>query len=232
MGVNRRHNISHQPTRRIINRIGCDCPIINLIILIMKTIKIKLYEFDELSKEVQEKVIENNRDINTDYDWYKYTLEEEGGKLEALGYTSPEINFSGFYSQGDGACFSSGLNIKLWLEANKKQKEYKTAYKLSEYLSGRITTSGHYSHSGTMSVSLDSDYDRNYYDTNRKLEDKLNSELVELEADILNMARNEADRIYKVLEKEYEALTSSEAIIETLEANEYTFEDNGRMRNE
>lgn len=36
----------------------------------------------------------------------------------------------------------------------------------------------------------------------------------------------------KMLSEEYDYLTSEEAILETIEANEYTFEANGQMRNE
>jgi hypothetical protein len=37
--------------------------------------------------------------------------------------------------------------------------------------------------------------------------------------------------LYRTLEKEYEYLSSDEAIIETIEANEYTFTESGKLEN-
>ncbi len=42
----------------------------------MKTIKINLYSFDELSKEAQEKVIDRHRDINVSFDWWEFIYED------------------------------------------------------------------------------------------------------------------------------------------------------------
>jgi len=53
-------------------------------------------------------------------------------------------------------------------------------------------------------------------------------EVNELEADFTNALLNEYAML---LVNEYDYLTSDEAIIETIEANEYTFEKNGKMRN-
>jgi hypothetical protein len=44
----------------------------------MKTITktITLYKFDELSKEQQQKAVDNLRDINVDHDWWEFTYED------------------------------------------------------------------------------------------------------------------------------------------------------------
>ena len=42
----------------------------------MKTTKIELFSFEELSKEAQEKVINDNSLINVDFDWWNYTYED------------------------------------------------------------------------------------------------------------------------------------------------------------
>jgi len=50
----------------------------------MKTISINLYKFEELSNEAKELAIKNNRDINTDYDWYEnvyYDAKQIGIKI-------------------------------------------------------------------------------------------------------------------------------------------------------
>ena len=74
--------------------------------LYMKTVQIELFTFEELTPEVQKKVIEDNRYMNVEFfDWYHLIIENWTGKLEEAGYLEPEILFSGFCSQGDGASF-------------------------------------------------------------------------------------------------------------------------------
>jgi len=72
----------------------------------MKTITVQLFEFKELQKKIQEKILEKHRNVNVDYnEWYDCTYENWKEKLKEMGFENPVISFSGFWSQGDGACF-------------------------------------------------------------------------------------------------------------------------------
>ena len=42
----------------------------------MREISIKLYTFEELSKESKKKALESLSDINTDHDWWRYTYDD------------------------------------------------------------------------------------------------------------------------------------------------------------
>lgn len=42
----------------------------------MKTAKVNLYSFAELSKEGQNKALQNLADINVDYDWYQFMIDD------------------------------------------------------------------------------------------------------------------------------------------------------------
>ena len=55
-----------------------------------------------------------------DHEWWENTFCEWVTKLEGLGiYTdNPQMFFSGFGSQGDGACFTGVINLKEFLEAH------------------------------------------------------------------------------------------------------------------
>lgn len=135
---------------------------------------VKTYlKFTELSEVQQDKVIEKNSDINVGFDWHESSYEYYENKLKKLGFYDIKFEFSGFWSQGDGACFTA------------------------KHSRGDITKSGWYSHS--YSMRCDSDV-------------------------VLTVARRLADRLYKSLRSDYEYLTSEEAIIETIEANEYEFD--------
>jgi len=136
---------------------------------------VKTYlKFTELSEAQQDQVIDKLSDINTHHDWYESTYEYYNDKLKALGFYDIKFEFSGFWSQGDGASFTA------------KHKR------------GTIYKSSRYSHSGTMRCD--------------------ESEV------LLAVARRIADKLYKSLYSEYEYLTSKEAIIETIEANDYEFD--------
>ena len=71
---------------------------------------VKTYKyFNELTPEQQNKVIEKYSDINEDcWEFHYETMEQEFiNKLEGLGYSNIEIQYTGFYSQGDGASFTA-----------------------------------------------------------------------------------------------------------------------------
>ena len=64
------------------------------------------YTFDQLSKKLQEEAIEANRDINVYDDWHDPVIEGFQEDLGELGVGDVEVQYSGFYSQGDGASFT------------------------------------------------------------------------------------------------------------------------------
>jgi len=79
----------------------------------MKEKTVKLYQFNEIQDEnLIKKILNNYSNINIDYeDWYHYTLEHYTEELEKIGLHSVKIEFSGFFSQGDGACFTGRYNM-------------------------------------------------------------------------------------------------------------------------
>ena len=68
----------------------------------MRTIEVEVYEFDELSEEVQKRVADKWAE-DTDLSFMVEAFEE---RLETLGFSDVKVFWSGFYSQGDGASFS------------------------------------------------------------------------------------------------------------------------------
>jgi methyl coenzyme M reductase subunit D len=59
----------------------------------MKTEQVQIYEFKELSKEVQEKVLDKMRHINTDYEWWDSDLEDFSTRLEEIGLSCETFYF-------------------------------------------------------------------------------------------------------------------------------------------
>lgn len=179
----------------------------------METRSYNVYKFNELPDEAKAKALENLRDINTDGDyWHNWILEDWTEKLETLGYESAKINYTGFWSQGDGASFSCTVNLEKWLTVKKLKTKYAKELKLSQETGDNIviTNAGHYCHEFMMSIDSDNLSD-------------------ELESLILEDARDQARSIYSQLKKCYELLQTDQAIIEIIKANDYDFTINGKI---
>ena len=198
----------------------------------MKTIEINLYSFDELSEEVQKEVLLKYSDINTDYDWFASTLQNQ--KEEEKDFSITEIYFSGFSSQGDGAMFEYDSIIESFyfsiIDDLKLPEWKKRVLKKFSYISASGKHSGHYNHEKSVAhnINIETDNGAQYYDN---IENLVSSYAGEIESEIIRLYQIKARAIYNKLEKEYYSLITDEAIKETFEANSYTFEANGKMRN-
>lgn len=217
----------------------------------MKTI-IKTYEgytFDELSDSAKQTAVSDYAE-SLDWEWWACSYDnfiEDMAKLgieidikekrNHNGYVSksPKIYFSGFYSQGGGASFEASINVIDFIKAHGVVKEYWKLYlnliKYNCYLSINIgIRSPHYSHSGTMYLSQNSfDYDN--WDHNGDIVHvcSLEQQADDLAQYILETCQGYADDLYDTLEKEYEYLTSEESVKETAEANEWYFNERGKV---
>jgi hypothetical protein len=84
------------------------------------------FSFSELSPEVQSKVLDKYGEEYHDYLdpwWYEDVVSNFESNLEDLGLENIECNFTGFWSQGDGASFTGGVRDveKFFKEAIKLQ---------------------------------------------------------------------------------------------------------------
>lgn len=209
----------------------------------MRTKHVNLYQFDELDDRAKEKAREwyRRRVFDDSSDWeFVYEdavrvgailgIEIDTRAVKLMGgdvRRDPVIYFSGFSSQGDGACFeASYAYVK---SAAKKIREYapedKVLHQIADDLQAiqrrnfyRLTAStkhrGYYNHSGCMAVTVEDREDR-YRD------------IGDAEEGITACLRSFADWIYDTLKSEYEYQTSDEAVDEAIEANEYEFTEDG-----
>jgi len=198
-----------------------------------ETNEIQIYSFNELSEEAQQKaikeVVEQKRDYGNDY-FFEFTLDHWKEKLSSLGFLDPEIQFSGFWSQGDGACFDCkqiDLNVlfaHLGAQGNKYAKKA-LRFDLPFYLFGSIDQNSfatHYCHERTRSFSFDGFHvrERCY---------RLERLVAALEEDIEILRYDLCNEIYRDLEREYDYQLSEEVIKEDIEANNYEFLADGSL---
>lgn len=203
-----------------------------------RTVTKQVFQFDELSDSAKEKARDWFREgLMQDNDWYDSTYEdaERIGNLFGIEFKQKEIRtmggsiryeptiwFSGFASQGDGACFEgryayakggaakvreyAPTDEKLHMIADTLQAVQKrAAYRIT----ASVEHSGHYYHPGC---------------TNIEVEGAKNAEDEEL---IRSALRTFMDWIYRQLEAESEYLESDESVDENIRANEYEFEADG-----
>ena len=191
--------------------------------------KTDVYKFDELPEESKQFAIEKFRENNLDYEWYEFTYEDARECGKQIGIDIDKIYFSGFWSQGDGACFEGSYSYaKRGLQAIKyhapKETElHRIALELQKIqrknfyrLEASVKHSGHYYHEMCTDITVDENYYGNY----------IGGEAEEI---VIELLRDFMCWIYKSLENEYDYLQSDEQIIETIECNEYNFTLDGEI---
>ena len=185
----------------------------------MQTKVIETYGIEELEGRAKENALEWLRE-GLDYEWWDSVYEDAKEVGECLGIRVDDISFSGFYSQGDGCCFSGYYTYrKGWKKALKDyapkgQELLRIGQKLQS-----IQRPTFYELGGAING------DDQYWRTNIELHRQYSGH----EAKINEVLRDFAHWIYKALQTEYEWLTSEEQLIETAEANGYLFDESGRV---
>jgi hypothetical protein len=191
-----------------------------------------VYTYGELSGEAQASARNWWTEIVENDDYAPPVIEDALEVAKCLGIEIrdkrgvPDIYWSGFSSQGDGASFkgmfrsAEGVLTSLLGYAPQDEvlhgiaADLDQAYSLAGEFRCDVTTSGNYCHSYSMDYEFDLDYDRS--GTNEA--DKL----------VRQALRHFADWIYQQLMDAYFYAISDENVAEILESNEYTFTAKGK----
>lgn len=209
----------------------------------MKTITVQAFTFDELDENAKEKVRERNREVLVQDDWWDQAYEDIDQCAAVLGMDierrtirrrdgstfegGPNILFSGFASQGDGASFTGIYSHKPDAPQAIRQHAPKdaTLHDIADDLEafqqrmggGVIATikrdSSPYVHARTVTTNMEDNDDGKW---TQEAEDELGEIMVRL-----------MEWAYRQLEKEYDALTTDEAIDNELVESERLFTRNG-----
>jgi hypothetical protein len=190
----------------------------------MRDTTITLYSIDELKEETQQKIFEKHRHINVDYGgWHDWIFEDWYIKLKNLGYKDVKIYYSGFGSQGDGACFIANIDIEKWIVSHKKKAEFRALLKWQkEY--GDVTAYIKHNYRYYFASSTEVCVDENNWSAANNVQQQLGK----LEEYIKKEREELGNEIYKALEDAYFDLISDESIVEMLKVNEYEFFEDGR----
>jgi hypothetical protein len=206
-----------------------------------RIIETTVYQFSELSEAAKEKarawyLLGDQFDFSADYTIQEadtvariFGLEIDTRQVHLMNVKlrgEPCVYYSGFCSQGDGACFEG--RYMYTKGAAKKIREYapvdaelhrivdalQQLQKENFYqLRAKCTHAGRYYHARMMSVDV-------YRLDEKRIDENTEEALTEL-------LRDFADWIYSQLNKEYDYVQSDDYVDENITANEYEFTEEG-----
>ena len=208
-----------------------------------------LYYYEDLDDKAKEKAREWYRTASAgDSFWSERVIEDAANMADVLGIDlrtrrvtlangghryEPTIYWSGFWRQGDGACFegtykyAKGSTEKIRKEVPKDEVLHKIADRLAAVqrsfwwqLVASVKHRGHYCHEHC------TDIDVGLMDIFFAV--PKNDAFEEACEEVRDCLRDFMRWIYKSLEKEYEWVNSDEIVAETIIDNEYTFNEEGK----
>lgn len=210
-----------------------------------ETVSTEVFKFEELSDAAKEKARQWWRDADDgDNFWSESVIEDAATIADLMGIDlrtravklmgggtryEPEIYWSGFWSQGDGACFVGSYAYKAGSVKAVRQHAPKDSelHRIARGLAAaqrpnfyRIEATlkksdHHYSHENTVSIDVF------YSEAGEYGSEPKNA------ADFRELLRDFMRWIYKQLEAEYNYHNSDEQVDESIKANEYDFTEDG-----
>jgi hypothetical protein len=207
--------------------------------------------FEALTKRQQDEILDKHRHFNTEHiEWWESVYDCFKIDMDAIGIEVDDIYFSGFYSQGDGACFEGRVDDwPKFLESIGYTCPALIAL-AAEAWRFSVVHRGHYYHENCTSFTSDmvspddyseSEMDEFVYAHSPYKTDIQNAAFVtilqgynfsslhdEFEEEFKRHMRD----LYSRLEAEYDRQTSDEAVLEALHANDMLDEIIDELENE
>jgi hypothetical protein len=190
----------------------------------------EVFTYAELSESAQEQARIDYAQDGMLHDWYDVIYEDAKTIGALMGIEITDIYFSGFSSQGDGACFEGYYSYEKGSVRKVKehapidtelhriaQALFQAQAKCFYQLSAGIKQSGHYYHEFCTDISV-TDARTGEWGVNEDTEES-----------IIEPLRDFMRWIYKQLEAQYEYETSDENIKELSEINEWEYDKEGHI---
>lgn len=174
----------------------------------MRTITKNIYQFHELSEEAQENAIEKLYDINVDHSWWEFVYDDAADI--GLRITSFDLDRNR-HAEGEFMVLGGGEQVAGLILKYHGKSDTGTYASATDYIADYKKLEEKYPN------REDEEHDdyHEFFEDAGLLEEEFLKSLLE-DYSIL-------------LQREYEYLMSREAIIETIEANEYEFYEDGSL---
>lgn len=176
----------------------------------MREITTKVYTFDELPEDVQEKIIASWD--NTNYEWWEFTYDDAervGVKIEAFYTYRGTISIKCDYPYGAAQSILT------------EHGESCDTYKLAESFLAKIQPL-----LNKLARIENIEYHRGYRECLRVTQLNLEDEVGDLKKEFVYALGEE---YLSILRQEYEYLSSRESILETIVSNGYEFTEEGKL---
>ena len=209
-----------------------------------RTVETVVYPIEELPEAAKERARAWFRETCLEHEWYDAVFEDFETICRILGVTlrtspvrlmgggtreKPHLWFRGFSSQGDGASFEGcygharGAARAIRAHAPKDEELHRIADELQAVqrrnfyqLHCTIRTSGNYCHEYSMAIEVERDSP-----TWQPMTDGAEDAVIEAMRDL-------ARWLYRQLEREYDYLTSDDAVDEAIAINQWSFTAQGK----
>ncbi len=198
-----------------------------------------LQKFNSLPARRRDEILDKYRHWNVDnHDWWDCTYDCFKADMAAIGIRVDKMRFSGFWSQGDGACFEGAVEDWPLFLTTLGYSDAALIYAAENFDWSFTCRHNHYiyCHHKTVEyggdINLPDSVDDHYF-ADRYLEwgpDDIRTATMmtntskytarDLSEEFITVFENHMLDLYKQLYQEYESLTSDEAVLEALEANE------------
>jgi hypothetical protein len=192
--------------------------------------------FKQLPTDTQRRILDEHRDWNAHDNWYDDVYQNFSERMDGIGIYVEEMRFTGFWSQGDGACFEGKVcNWPKFLESMGCEDAVLIGHAAAAW-SFMCRHTGHYCHENSVSFTCDLPLPdpEEYRDTFAEFYCPYNDELRtavwltaldkydenKISIEFEDKFKSHMRALYKELEAEYEHLTSDEVVLESLEAND------------
>lgn len=211
----------------------------------MRIEEIQVYTFNELSESAKEKARDWYRSASAGDDFEAECVFDDAVTIAGIlgidiatqtvrlmnGSTrqKPRIYYSGFWSQGDGACFEGSYAYAAG--ASKAIRSYAPNDKdLHAIADGLQAAQRKHFYQLTASVAHSGRY-YHEHSTTISVEDNRDSwrDIGDAESDVADLLRDFMRWIYKQLESEWEFRNSDEQVTEMIECNAYEFTADGEI---
>ena len=189
----------------------------------MRTETLHIYKYEELNDCAKANARAWFRNSDDDNYWAECAIDDAKEVAALMGWEIDKVYYSGFWSQGDGACFKGTLGyhancanlVRAYAPQDGELNRIASAWeKLQQWnenlLVVEVKHRGHY-----------------YHEMCTEFEFNSGSSMEETKAKPI--ARSFMRWIYKRLEEAYEYSVSDEAVEETILANEYEFTVDGKI---
>lgn len=187
-------------------------------------------KWGQLTEANRERLLEKHRDCEVQWEWFDSVEEMFKEDMEAIGVYVEAMYFSGFWCQGDGACFNGYVrDWRKFLPAVGKPELADMA--VGQGVSFKWESEGRYCHENTAvfatsGLRINNPYDEEDDEVRHVMWNAVNGEGGSLYAasDVfIEFLKDKMRDLYRQLEEEHEHLTSDEVVTEYI--LEYEEED-------